>query len=577
MKKFFYTLLPLLLVVAGCTKDPIVPDNAVIAIASNTGSFSFEIGAKITVSATIDGKISTDINWRVASETSCVSFDKNTHEILGVLDGTATLYATSKYNSKVETYVDLIVGTVPASGNGYSIQGDYSVNNLQKLSGAYGMPTLPSLGETKLLVVPVELKDSAESQKWNKSELQRLDNTFFGEAADADWESVSSYYYKSSYGKLNITGEIAPVLMMNETSDELTAKHRTDSGDAPFFAADQFYSSPFATEEKLKEYDLDKDGLVDSVIFVYNTPESGDPFWAWVYWFDSTGPVSQLTNRSFYRANKTGKPGLSTHMWASKNFMNEGYGSLGKGDAHTFIHETGHLLGLDDYYDYDNTSSPLGGRDMMDHNIADHNPYSKMALSWIKPYYVEGTQKVTTITISTFAESEQFILLNNNWNKTALDEYLALELYTPTNLNYDDSLFSTRYTRGYTIPGVRVIHADSRVGNTNSGIPTNTPSYSGSDYVLASNSPSWSSYPTPAERKANKLTRLIQNGNKSTLLTSGSALAKDGDLFQTGNTLDTSNSVFFKNGKFNGGGTIGYKVYFVSVTATSATIQFTKL
>ena len=51
-------------------------------------------------------------------------------------------------------------------------------------------------------------------------------------------------------------------------------------------------------------------------------------------------------------------------------------------DSHVLIHETGHMLGLNDYYNTygDSTYSPLGGLDMMDGDFGDNNPYSKILL-----------------------------------------------------------------------------------------------------------------------------------------------------------------------------------------------------
>lgn len=47
-------------------------------------------------------------------------------------------------------------------------------------------------------------------------------------------------------------------------------------------------------------------------------------------------------------------------------------------DSSTYIHETGHLLGLDDYYSYNpNTIGKVYGADMMDGNLGDHHLYQK--------------------------------------------------------------------------------------------------------------------------------------------------------------------------------------------------------
>jgi len=52
------------------------------------------------------------------------------------------------------------------------------------------------------------------------------------------------------------------------------------------------------------------------------------------------------------------------------------------------IHETGHALGLPDYYDYNGDIGPdggVGGLDMMHGNWGDHNCFSKFMLDWLQP------------------------------------------------------------------------------------------------------------------------------------------------------------------------------------------------
>jgi len=62
-------------------------------------------------------------------------------------------------------------------------------------------------------------------------------------------------------------------------------------------------------------------------------------------------------------------------------------------DAHMLVHETGHMLGLEDYYSYSGLENPCGGVDMMDLNVGDHDAYSKMVLGWVNPYVVDGSHQ----------------------------------------------------------------------------------------------------------------------------------------------------------------------------------------
>ncbi len=72
---------------------------------------------------------------------------------------------------------------------------------------------VPSKGSPHVLVVPVEFSDQ-ESYKFNSTNLQTLNATFNGNKSDHtnDYrESVRSFYYKSSYGALDINFDITDV------------------------------------------------------------------------------------------------------------------------------------------------------------------------------------------------------------------------------------------------------------------------------------------------------------------------------------------------------------------------------
>ena len=210
-----------------------------------------------------------------------------------------------------------------------------------------------SYGNIKLLVIPVKIKgyESVATQ----SNLQRIQNTFFGETEDTGWESVSSFYKKSSYGALNITGVVP----------------------------DQW-----------------GDGYIDGVWLVYGSPNhkndsSLDQKLWWAYNFK---------DYSVAGASVVANPVAYSYCWASYDFMDNGEyepkGGLKSVDAHTYIHETGHLMGLEDYYvasqhEGEQNYGPMGAVDMMDFNIIDHNAWSKFAYGWIKPYVVDDSCEIT--------------------------------------------------------------------------------------------------------------------------------------------------------------------------------------
>ena len=77
-------------------------------------------------------------------------------------------------------------------------------NTIQELDYVYG--ALPSLGKPKALVIPVEFPDcTAESKKYS---IDKIETAFNGNSQDVEWESVNSFFKKSSYGKVDVDFDV---------------------------------------------------------------------------------------------------------------------------------------------------------------------------------------------------------------------------------------------------------------------------------------------------------------------------------------------------------------------------------
>ncbi len=236
-----------------------------------------------------------------------------------------------------------------------------------------------------------------------------------------------------------------------------------------------------------------------------------------------------------------------------------------KVDAHTFIHETGHMLGLDDYYDYDNKSNPSGCLDMMDFNIGDHNAFSKYLLGWIEPKVFNFKENV--FTLKPFESSGDFILIPSSKDKniSTMDEYLLIEFYTPTGLNAFDATYNylNSYPKMFTKAGVKIYHIDARIGKV-------IYDYDYSDWVydkyvynyskedLYSNSSSTSYFSIFASNTGSysydedyNLLRLISN-YKGATYEYKDTYAQNRDLFSAGDK--------FSNFKFNNGKSFDFSI-----------------
>ncbi len=342
-------------------------------------------------------------------------------------------------------------------------------------------------------------------------------------------------------------------------------------------------------------------------MLIYGAPDNsantdlGRNFWAYCYW----------TNNE---ANKT-NPTSSTFFWASYDFMYDsstaqtrtGKSDYATGncshcnvDAHTFIHEMGHVFGIEDYYDYSIQYSPAGGFSMQDMNIGGHDPYSLMAYGWADPYIPTST---TTITINDFQSSHDVILLSNKTNvNSPFDEYLLIELYTPTGVNKFDCDYAyneeSGYNKGPTQAGIRVWHVDgrlaictyydSRTGEASwSSTLTTNPKYE-SDYGIyhamsntyykeGDESEDYVSVLGESYADYNILQYIRNNSNEDYCPTS---FMDNSSLFKAGDSFSMSNSNIkgqFKNsGKLNSNQNLGWSFTVDSLSSTSATITVTK-
>ncbi len=336
---------------------------------------------------------------------------------------------------------------------------DYGQNNAQNWQYS------PATGNVPFLIIPVVIPGYdklATGELWNT-----INNAFFADSNDIPFESLRSYYSKSSHGKLNITGTVTDYFFPERETEDFNTyfdfanpnKHMEIFVDEALSWAKKTYNLD------LTKYDSDHNGIIDGAWFVYvYDQKSTDIMNFWAY-SSTTGMVGTAE-----------EPKINNFGWLGSTFLTESAGEDEGNDGHVIIHESGHMFGLSDYYSYNQTGSdryaPLGRADMMDNNCSDQNPFSKLMMGWQKPYVVTGN---CTITLKADQNLDQCILIpydekdysSSTYKKDGLvdinlfDEYLLLDFYTDKNLNekgyeqyYVDSI------KGY---GVRIYHVDNRL------------------------------------------------------------------------------------------------------------------
>ena len=319
--------------------------------------------------------------------------------------------------------------------------------------------TIDSIGEVNILVIPISFLNS------NKTNLDEkkiyIQNAFFGESSKNLNESLSSFYNKSSYGNLIIKGKVSDFYNLDMSAENLKNSY-SSALNASRYVLNQALNWYKSSYDDINMFDNDKDGYIDLIYLIYDHPYSYDRnslFWAYT---DRINAKESIVGETI----NTSEPYASTYIWLSYDFINSNNNTIS--DSHVVNHEFGHALGLDDYYN-DSIYQPLGYSDIMDCNLGDHNPYSKMALDWITPIVVKDKGKIT---IKTFQTSGECILIPiGDYNDTIFDEFLLLEYYSPTHLNYKDTLLQYQYVAGNNVEyislfnqyGLKVYHVDARL------------------------------------------------------------------------------------------------------------------
>ena len=592
--------------------DKIVSSDAVTewSIESSGDSYSFKIGDDYLQSYTQKKGNTTYYNICVGTDTR----NSNLWDIT-IEEGEATLESSKGvflewYNNMFQGYGSAGSATImylfqsvtsgPAKtwtwDTNYQAANQYVPTAINENVNYYELDqNTNTIGTSKVLVIPIAFTD----ETFTSGELQDIQTVLGGSAEDTNyWESLKSFYYKSSYGQLNLEFTYSDPVNMGVSASEFYSANGQDGSDIALRTGVAAYKTAHG-ETSTAEFDQNNDGVIDSVIMIYACDQlshgdyDGDLYWAYRYW-DSGIDETQVSVES---------PIGYSYFWASMNFFYEGTGTRANHtgvDAHTMCHEFGHMLGADDYYNAGDKSGkePSGSKLMMAFNVLDHDIFNKMSFGWVKPIVATGSTEVT-LTSSALSGSALLLADPNGWNGTAFDEYVLLELYTPEGLNEQDSV--TAYpgrtdsfgsSTGLNQTGIRAWHVDNRlcfatetsesgayIGNEVTDqqiISGNLPTGEGEFVPLCSNSAAYDAQSIQG-KGYDSLTMISSTGKAWT----SSNYAVESDLFQSGDTFSLMDSAdatkykkyFANRTKMNNGNTFPWKVTVKSISNGQAVLD----
>ena len=453
----------------------------------------------------------------------------------------------------------------------------------------------PSTGDVNILVVPVEFSDL---DAYSKNELSYIDLAFNGNSSDLTWESNKSFYEKSSFGNLKFNFEICDTFKPSFSSREFVSME-DDYGTASATVMREIYEKGLKTQGKAvnfndTKYDSNGDAYIDGIWMLYNERDYNSVYGKQNFWAYCT---------SYYdEAGIFGENDLAFGKYANGSilFLTEGGDvptNKSQIDAHTLIHETGHMLGFDDYYDYANTQNSYsftGGLDMMDMNIGDHNAFGKYSLGWTKAKVVRDDATITLKPFSTTGET--LILPSESFNNSAFGEYLVVEYYTPENLYERDSKhhYADSYPYFFSEKGLRIYHVDARLAKFNAKASNGVPTFTRGNYLPndINEIPGYTENTTGTEASwtqiahANTLDRSLNKDGKALIELVSSKneklytkrYATNGDLYTTNKSngyafSGINQSNYFSNSKFNDGSSMKYNIQINSIDAVGISIN----
>lgn len=203
--------------------------------------------------------------------------------------------------------------------------------------GPDGRSEFPCTGSGEYLIVLLEFSDT----KFSMDDPQAYYNDWFNKEGFVDGDiqlSAFDYYKKVSNGLFTPKFVVSPVISLNGTSAYYVGGNKyARFSTAASSALRQLVLNGF----DLTRFDLDNDGIIDNIYFIYagyGQADTGDVNTIWPHASSISGS---------YGGKSAGRYACSNELRGSHYYKKDGT----KSGIGTFCHEFGHVLGLPDLYD----------------------------------------------------------------------------------------------------------------------------------------------------------------------------------------------------------------------------------
>lgn len=297
---------------------------------------------------------------------------------------------------------------------------------------------MPVTGNIKAFAVRVGFSDHPldDSILYSEAQLTAMLNDESGSSSAAfPYESLYGYYARSSYQQLALKGDV-----YEYTASKTRQEYDGQEGEEALLRE---VLEGLDEAVDYTQYDADGNGCLDAIYLNFAGESSG---WGTTWWshkntfMQSDFLVDGLTPQGFVflRTEENGTP--------------------------TLIHETGHLLGLPDYYSYQNQAyeNGLASFDMMNDNQGDQNGFSKWLLGWLGEEDILQISKnnvdtpiALTPLCSDLLDGSKKIAVISPEAKGIFSEYYLVQY--ETGINNQTAIMQGRYADGFRIFHVNAV------------------------------------------------------------------------------------------------------------------------
>ena len=292
---------------------------------------------------------------------------------------------------------------------------------------------IPPTGSPNVVVLLVDFPDYPHYA--NQTQADVYDKFFQDGVGNYPYESIHNYYERASYNTLHIQGNVLGWYTAQNNRSYYEGLGWGYGQEALISEALDYFDGQ---GHDFTQYDNDGDGNIDMLYCKWTGPDNG---WSGFWWAYQYG---WWANPSYTVDGKA----IKKYVWS---WVANPEGA--DFDPHTDIHETGHALGLPDYYDYDDTVGPdggIGGLDMQHDNVGDWNCYSKFMVDWVTPTTIAlGSQSLTLNPSGT--SSDCVLIMPGAVPGDSFDEYYMVQ-YRKAGTGNDPASYPT---------GLAIWHVDA--------------------------------------------------------------------------------------------------------------------